>query len=131
MKGSLIFLVLTTLLVINSIFQPHQINNLVAANSTYGNIPLTSHNNTHEGANGCTGLQCRVVVDDEADLFMDQQAARSIRMLADSNQKVVYSTNNDAANNAACPPGNNGGYTSCLGSPQLSNCNTYCKARSG
>jgi hypothetical protein len=130
MKGSLIFLVLTTLLVINSIFQPHQNNNLVAANSTYGNIPLTSHNNTHEGANGCTGLQCRVVVNDEADLFMDQQAARSIRMLADSNQKVVYSTNNDAANNAACPPGNNGGYTSCLDSPQLSNCNIYCQARS-
>jgi hypothetical protein len=130
MKGSLISLVLTSLLVISSIFQPHQHNNLVAADSTYGNIPSTSHNNTYEGVNGCTGLQCRVVVNDEADLFMDQQAARSIRMLADSNQKVVYPTN-DAAKTAACPPGNNGGYTSCLGSPQLSNCNTYCKARSG
>jgi hypothetical protein len=79
MKGSLIYLVLTTLLVINSISQPHQHNNLVAADSTYGNIPLTSHNNTCEGANGCTGLQCRVVVDDKADLFMDQQVVRSIR----------------------------------------------------
>jgi hypothetical protein len=130
MKGSLISLVLTTLLVINSIFQPNQHNNLVAADSTYGNIQLTSHNNTYEGANGCTGLQCRVVVDDETDLFMDQQVARSIRMLASSNKQIVFTTN-QATRTAACPPGKKKkGYTSCLGSPQRGhNCNTYCAAR--
>jgi hypothetical protein len=130
MKGSLISLVLTTLLVINSIFQPHQHNNLVAADSTYGNIQLTSHNNTYEGANGCTGLQCRVVVDDETDLFMDQQVARSIRMLASSNKQIVLTTT-QATRTAACPPGKKKtGYTSCLGSPQRGhNCNTYCAAR--
>jgi hypothetical protein len=130
MKGSLIYLVLTTLLVINSIFQPHQHNNLVAADSSYGNIPSTSHNNTYEGANGCIGLQCRVVVDEEADLLMDQQVARSSRMLASSNKQIV-STTNQATRTAACPPGKKKkGYTSCLGSPQRGhNCNTYCAAR--
>jgi hypothetical protein len=131
MKGSLIYLVLTTLLVINSIFQPHQHNNLVAADSTYGNIPSTiSHNNTYEGANGCIGLQCRVVVDEEADLLMDQQVARSSRMLASSNKQIVFTTN-QATRTAACPPGKKKtGYTSCLGSPQRGhNCNTYCAAR--
>ncbi|MCI37814.1 hypothetical protein A2U01_0059040, partial [Trifolium medium] len=103
-----------------------------AADSTYENILPTSHNNTYEGADGCTGLQCPVVVDDidEADLFMDQQAARSSRMLADNNQKTVYKTNQ--ADSPACPS-NNGGYitgsTSCLGSPQFRHCNIYCIAK--
>ncbi|CAJ2669133.1 unnamed protein product [Trifolium pratense] len=128
MKGSLISLVLTALLVINSIFQPHPHHNLVAADSTYGNIPSTSHNNTYEGANECTGLQCRVVVDDEADLYMDQQVARSSRMLGDSNQKIVYQVNQEGST-AACPAGYTG--SSCLASPQLSagHCNIYCAPR--
>ncbi|GAU41888.1 hypothetical protein TSUD_169990 [Trifolium subterraneum] len=130
MKGSLISLVLTTLLVINSIFQPHQDNNLVAADSTYGNILSTSHNNTYEGANRCTGLQCGVVVEDDADLYMDQQAAvRSSRMLAGNNNQVTSGTSNQ--NNPTCSSGGSYTSSSCLGSSQVSHCNNYCGARSG
>jgi len=63
MKGSSISsVVLTALIVITSLFQPHQHNKLAEA----------SQNNTDEGANGCIGLHCLIAVDDEADLFMNQ-----------------------------------------------------------
>jgi len=69
MKGSLISLILTALLV-TSLFQPHQ------------HIAAASQNNTNQGTNGCIGLQCLIVDDKEGDLFMDQLVAGSSRMLA-------------------------------------------------
>ncbi|GAU41890.1 hypothetical protein TSUD_170010 [Trifolium subterraneum] len=99
----------------------------VAADSTYENILSASHNNTDEEANGCTGLQCRVVVDDEANLFMDQLAAvRSSRMLAGNNNQVTRRTSD--RNNPTCSSGGSYTSSSCLGSKQVSHCNVYCGA---
>jgi hypothetical protein len=134
MKGSLNSLVLTALLVINSLFQPHQYNNLVAADSTYEIILSASLNNTDEGANGCTSLQCRVVlVDDEADLFMEyQQAARSSRMLV--GKENFPSINSLKAVSDSCPGHPTIPYssTSCLGKVGATDrckVNTFCRGR--
>jgi len=103
MKGSLISsLVLTTLLVITSLFQPHHHNNLVSA-----------QNNTDEGANICIGLQCRIVVDDKTDLFMNQPTARSSRMLSSSPNTITYATNT-ADKPPQCPPNTYYGGSSCI-----------------
>ncbi|MCI35918.1 hypothetical protein A2U01_0057139, partial [Trifolium medium] len=96
---------------------------------------IASQNNTDEGANGCTRLQCGVIDDDEADLFIDQQAAGSSRMLADSNPDFVsMKTANSDQSDTCTRKGENGRYTSCVGgdsgSPQLHGCkDKYCEAR--
>lgn len=108
MKASFISSVLTALL-ITSICQPHQ--NITAA---------ASQNNTDEGANGCIGLHCLTVVDeDEADLFMDQGAARSSRMLIDSSKFKVGGTNNAGKPSPFCMENRLRTERSCLGSSQL------------
>ncbi|WJX75355.1 hypothetical protein P8452_58896 [Trifolium repens] len=135
MKGSLISLVLTALLVINSLFQPHQNNKLqVAADSTYENILSASvRNNTDEGANGCTRLQCGVIEDDEADLFIDQQATRSSRMLAGMSQSATLKTLKSGPVDPCSHRSSSGRSSACIGgkgSPQLRNCkDKYCDAR--
>jgi len=107
MEGSLISsLVLTTLLVITSLFQPHHHNNLVSA-----------QNNTDEVGNICTGLQCRIVVDDKTDLFMNQPTARSSRMLASSPNTITYATNT-ANESPQCPANTYYGTSSCIGGAQ-------------
>ncbi|MCH79833.1 RALF [Trifolium medium] len=76
MKGTLISLVLTSLLV-TSLFQPHQ------------HILAASENNTDEVTNGCIGLQCRFAISDEADLFMDQLTVGPSRMLLSSPANTI------------------------------------------
>jgi len=104
MKGSLISsLVLTTILVITSLFQPHHRNKLVSA-----------QNNTDEGANICIGLQCRIVIDDKTDLFMNQPTARLSRMLAGSPNTISYQTTK-ADKPPQCPPNEYYATSSCIG----------------
>ena len=123
MKGSLISLVLTALLVI--ILQ-------VAADSTDENIlsAIASQNNTDEGANGCARLQCRVIDDGEADFFIDQQAVGLSRMLANTNTPGVTSGTSDRNKPAGCPKiAPDGKYSTCTGggSPQLNGCKSiFC-----
>ncbi|MCI17151.1 hypothetical protein A2U01_0038298, partial [Trifolium medium] len=70
-------------LLVTFLFQPHK------------HILAASQNNTDEGANGCIGLQCQIVVDDEADLFIEyQQATGSSRMLAGVPKPVTPPTSN-------------------------------------
>jgi hypothetical protein len=134
MKVSLISLVLTALLVINSVFQSHQNNKLqVAADSTYENIlsVIALQNNTGAGANGCTRPQCQVIDDDEADLFMDHQAAGSSRMLAGTMPIESLMTGNRNRQAGCRKVGPDGKYTTCIGggSPQLGCKSQYCEPR--
>ncbi|CAK8540755.1 unnamed protein product [Lathyrus sativus] len=106
MKKSLISsLGLTILMVITSLFQPHQHNKLVAA----------SQNTTDEGANGCTGIHClKNFGDDRADLFTDQREKSS--RIADIMNTLTGSKNT----NPNCMPIASYGSSSCINkvSPQ-------------
>lgn len=99
MKRSLISLVFTALLV-TSFLQPYQ------------HISAESLNNTDQGINGCIGLNCLIVEDDEADLFMGQLG--SIPPL-----KFNTDATRDRDKNSACPSAASGRYTSCLNPAQL------------
>jgi len=99
MKGSLISLVLTALIV-TLFFQPHQ------------HISAASQNNTSEGSNGCLGLHCLIAVDDEANFFKDQLAAGGGLLSASQAVRI--------RNKPACKINRPGGYsTSCTRSPQF------------
>ncbi|CAJ2669142.1 unnamed protein product [Trifolium pratense] len=102
---------------------------MVAADSTYQIIPSVSLNNTHEG---CTGLQCRVVlVDDEADLFMEYQpAARSSRMLI--GHKKFQSIPKLVRESGGCGPKQKDPYTNCIikqGATDKCKADPYCRGR--
>ncbi|PNX60301.1 hypothetical protein L195_g051856 [Trifolium pratense] len=104
MKGSIISLVLTTLLV-TSLFQQQQIS-------------AASQNNTDQEANECIGLQCLIDIDVEADLFMDQLAAGSSRMLGVAHKPPVVKPTSSPAK-AACPAGKVLYQTSCIRTNKL------------
>lgn len=97
MKGSLISFVLTALL-LTSLFQPH--HNILA---------VASQNNTDEGSNGCIGLCCLFMVDEEADFV------RPSRMLSGGPPFDVRDTKFHNKSSPYCKPiGLYGG--GCLGS---------------
>jgi hypothetical protein len=99
MSGSLISLVLTALLA-TSIFQPHQ------------HIFAASQNNTDEVANGCIGLQCRVAIEEEADLFMDQWAVGSSKM---AGRGGLTPGTSDGSKPVCMPDGATAMYAPCTG----------------
>lgn len=104
MKGSLIWFVLTALLA-TSVFEPHQ------------RISAVSQNNTEQGANGCIGLECLIVFDNEADLFPYQRTAGASRMLVGGTQFIVSGSKNADRQAVDCSPGLNG-RESCIGGSQ-------------
>ncbi|GAU41899.1 hypothetical protein TSUD_170100 [Trifolium subterraneum] len=103
MKGTLISLVLTALLV-TSLFQPHQ------------HILAASQNNTDEVTNGCIGLQCQFAISNEADLFMDQLTVGPSRMLLSGPSKsIIFAAGNRNKQAVDCDPNTMYNADSCLG----------------